>query len=426
VSHGRRIAVVGLGYVGLPAAVAFAKSGVPVIGFDRDASRIGELLEGRDRTRQFQASDLSPSSLTLTDQAQDISAADFFLITVPGAIGGARSPDLRPILNASEDVGRVLKAGDIVVYESTMHPGATEEHCIPMLQKTSGRVAGRDFAVGYSPERINPGDPSHGFASVTKVVAAQDAGTLDILAEVYGSVVTAGICRAASIRVAETAKCFENVQRDVNIALVNELSVIAHALNIDTADVLAAAASKWNFVPFTPGLVGGRCMINDPHYLMHAAERAGAPTQLIGSARRVNDAVQDRVVRECALALHNSSSSPYRVVVLGLTFKENIPDIRNSGVIGIVGALRSLGAVVQVHDPLAEARDAQRIGVDLIALDQLPAADAVVLAVPHEVYLSQGWPLMARLLKNGSGLVMDIKGRLDRSAIPPGVKLWRL
>jgi UDP-N-acetyl-D-glucosamine/UDP-N-acetyl-D-galactosamine dehydrogenase len=426
VSHGRRIAVVGLGYVGLPAAVTFAKSGVPVIGFDRDVNRIRELLEGRDRTRQYQPSDLSFSDLTLTDRAQDLSAADFFLITVPGLIDGARSPDLLPILKASEDVGRALKPGDIVVYESTMHPGATEEHCIPVLQKTSGRVAGRDFGVGYSPERINPGDPNHGFASIKKVVAAQDAGTLDILADVYGSVVTAGICRAASIRVAETAKCFENVQRDVNIALVNELSAIAHALNIDTADVLATAASKWNFVPFTPGLVGGRCMTNDPYLLMHAAECAGAPTELISSARRVNDGVQDRIVRECGLMLHCLGSPPYRVVVLGLTFKENIPDIRNSGVVGIVRALQAFGAVVQVHDPLADAGDAQRIGIDLIALDQLPGADAVVLAVPHEAYLSQGWPLMVRLLRNGSGLVMDIRGRLDRCAIPPGVKLWRL
>ena len=425
-SHGRRIAVVGLGYVGLPAAVAFAKSGVPVIGFDRDAGRIEELRAGRDRTRQFEASDLSSAGLTLTDRAQDISTADFFLITVPGIIDVARSPDLGPLLKASEDVGRALKQGDIVVYESTTYPGATEARCIPALQKASGRLAGRDFGVGYSPERINPGDPDHGFTSVTKVVAAQDAATLDILAEVYGAVVTAGICRAASICVAETAKCFENIQRDVNIALVNELSMIAHALNIDTADVLAAASSKWNFAPFTPGLVGGRCMTNDPYYLMHVAQCVGVPTELIGSARHVNDEVQARVVRECARTLLGSASPPGRVVVLGLTFKENVPDIRNSGVVGIVRALRSTGSDVQVHDPLADARDAERIGVDLIALDRLSSADAIVLAVPHEVYLSHGWPLMVRLLKNGSGLVMDIRGRLDRSAVPPGVRLWRL
>jgi UDP-N-acetyl-D-galactosamine dehydrogenase len=406
--------------------VAFAKSGVPVIGFDRDASRIRELREGRDRTRQFQPPDFGLPGLTLTDQAQDLSAADLFLITVPGSIDDARSPDLLPILKASEDVGRALKPGDIVVYESTMHPGATEEHCIPVLQKTSSLTAGRDFGVGYSPERLNPGDPDHGFASITKVVAAQDASTLDILTDVYGSVVTAGVYRAASIRVAETAKCFENIQRDVNIALVNELSAIAHALNIDAADVLAAAASKWNFVPFTPGLVGGRCMTNDPYYLMHAAARAGAPTELISSARRVNDGVRDRVVRECGLMLQSLGSPPYCVVVLGVTFKENIPDIRNSGVVGIVRALQAFGALVQVHDPLADAGDAQRIGLDLIAMDKLAGADALVLAVPHEAYLSEGWPLMVRLLKNGSGLVMDIRGRLDRSAIPPGVTLWRL
>jgi len=239
-------------------------------------------------------------------------------------------------------------------------------------------------------------------------------------------VVTAGICRARSIRVAETAKCFENVQRDVNIALVNELSLIAHALNIDTADVLAAASSKWNFLPFTPGLVGGRCMTSDPYYLMHAADRAGAPTELIRSARRVNDAVQHRVVGQCARARHHSGSLPYRVVVLGLTFKENIPDIRNSGVVGIIEALRSSGVIVQVHDPLADARDARRVGIDLTPVDQLEGADAVLLAVSHDVYLSQGWPLIVRLLKNGSGLVMDIKGRLDREATPAAVKLWRL
>jgi UDP-N-acetyl-D-galactosamine dehydrogenase len=426
VSHGRRIAVVGLGYVGLPAAVAFAKSGVPVIGYDCDFGRIKELREGHDRTRQFRTSDLNLPDLKLTDRAQDLSAADLFLITVPGSVDGARNPDLLPILKASEDVGRALKPGDIVVYESTMHPGATEEHCVPALQNISGLIAGRDFGVGYSPERLNPGDPEHGFASITKVIAAQDAATLNILAGVYGTVVTAGVYRAASIRVAETAKCFENVQRDVNIALVNELSAIAQALNIDTGDVLAAAASKWNFVPFTPGLVGGRCMTNDPYYLVHAAKRAGASSELISSARHVNDGVQGRVVRECARILASLNTPPCRIVVLGLTFKENIPDIRNSSVVAIVRALRAFGALVQVHDPLADEIDAQRIGIELIAMDQLAAADAVVLAVPHESYIAQGWPLLVRLLKDGRGLVMDIRGRLDSSALPSGVTLWRL
>jgi UDP-N-acetyl-D-galactosamine dehydrogenase len=425
--HGRKIAVIGLGYVGLPVAASFARSGAPVTGFDIDETRLAELRDGHDRTGEVEPHDLKFPNLRLTAVAPDLAAADFYIITVPTPIDETRRPDLSHLLAASRTVGEVLRRGDIVVYESTVYPGATEEDCIPELEKSSGLVAGRDFTVGYSPERINPGDREHRFETIRKVVAGQDPHTLDVVAAVYGSVVTAGIHKAPSIKVAEAAKVIENTQRDLNIAFMNELSAICHTLGIDTADVLEAARTKWNFLPFSPGLVGGHCIGVDPYYLTHRAERAGYHPEIILSGRRLNDNVGQRVGHECLRLLLKGGQRPERVTVLGLTFKENVPDIRNSKVIDIIRELQSFGIAVQTHDPLAVAQHAHHeYGVTLSAIEQLIPSDAVVLAVPHDSYLAAGWPLVLRLLKNGRGVVMDVKARLPRAGKPDGVELWRM
>jgi len=427
VSHGRKLAVIGLGYVGLPVAVAFARQGTSVVGFDIDAERIAELKAGRDRTREVEPNDLSHESLRLTSNAADIATADFFIVTVPTPIDKNRRPDIRALIAASLTVGRALKKGDIVVYESTVYPGATEEDCVPVLEKASGLTAGRDFTVGYSPERINPGDKAHRFETITKVVAGQDQRTLEIVAGVYGSVVTAGIHRAPSIKVAEAAKVIENSQRDLNIAFMNELSTIFHVLGIDTGEVLAAAATKWNFLKFMPGLVGGHCIGVDPYYLTDRAQRAGYDPDVILAGRRINDAMGARVARECERRLKTSGARAERITVLGLTFKENVVDIRNSQVVDMIREFQSQGVTVQVHDPLADPAAAmQEYGLSLLKEQELAPADAVVLAVGHDFYRTAGWPLITRLLKDGRGLVMDIKGTLDPTQRPPHIEVWRL
>jgi UDP-N-acetyl-D-galactosamine dehydrogenase len=331
------------------------------------------------------------------------------------------------MLAASQTVGKALKRGDIVVYESTVYPGAVEEDCVPVLEKASGLTAGRDFTVGYSPERINPGDKAHRFETITKVVSAQDARTLDIVADVYGSVVTAGIHRAPSIKVAEAAKVIENTQRDLNIAFMNELSAVFQTLGIDTGDVLAAAATKWNFMKFEPGLVGGHCIGVDPYYLTFRAEKAGYHPEIILAGRRINDAMGERVARECMRALLQQGRAEPTVTILGMTFKENVPDIRNTKVIDIARELSRVGVAVQVHDPIALPDEtAQEYGLTLTPFDELKPADAVILAVAHRDYVAGGWPLVTKLLKGGRGIVLDVKSKLDRAAKPEEIYLWRL
>jgi UDP-N-acetyl-D-galactosamine dehydrogenase len=425
VSHGRKLAVIGLGYVGLPVAVAFGRHGTPVIGFDIDAARISELKSGCDRTCEVEPHDLGHPALGFTSDPAALAAADFFIVTVPTPIDQARRPDLTALLRASKTVGQALKTGDIVVYESTVYPGATEEDCVPILQQASGLAAGRDFTVGYSPERINPGDKAHRFETIEKIVAGQDAATLEIIAAVYGSVVRAGLHKAPSIKVAEAAKVIENAQRDLNIAFMNELSAIFHELGIDTKDVLAAAGTKWNFLNFTPGLVGGHCIGVDPYYLTYRAQKAGYHPDVILAGRRINDSTGVRVARECLRRLMKAGTRTARVTVLGLTFKENVVDIRNSQVVDIIRELQSFGVTVQAHDPLADPAAAlQQYGIAL-QKDLVPA-DAVVLAVAHDSYRTAGWPLIARLLKDGRGLVMDVKGALEALDKPADVELWRL
>ena len=373
-AHGRKIAVIGLGYVGLPVAVAFARSGVPVIGFDIDCKRVEELRAGRDRTLEVKPSDLKQARLRFDHETSSLVEADFYIVTVPTPIDGARRPDLGAVLSASGTVGKALKRGDIVVYESTVYPGTIEEECLPVLEKASGLAGGRDFTVGYSPERINPGDQQHRFETIIKVVSAQDARTLDIVAEVYGSVVKAGIHRAPSIKVAEAAKVIENTQRDLNIAFMNELSAIFHKLGIDTGDVLAAASTKWNFLNFQPGLVGGHCIGVDPYYLTFRAEKSGHHPEIILAGRRINDSMGERVARECMRALMQNGRSNPTVTILGMTFKENVPDIRNSKVVDIVRELQRVGVRVQVTDPIASAEETvHECGVKLTPFEIIAA-----------------------------------------------------
>jgi UDP-N-acetyl-D-galactosamine dehydrogenase len=421
----RRLAVIGLGYVGLPVAVAFGRQGAPVIGFDVDEARIAELKSGYDRTREVEPHDLGHPGLLFTSDPAELAGADFYIVTVPTPIDQARRPDLSALLRASRTVAQALKKGDIVVYESTVYPGATEEDCVPILERDSGLCGGRDFTVGYSPERINPGDKRHRFETITKVVAGQDARTLDVIAAVYGSVVTAGLHRAPSIKVAEAAKVIENAQRDLNIAFMNELSAIFHELGIDTKDVLAAAGTKWNFLNFTPGLVGGHCIGVDPYYLTYRAEKAGYHPDVILAGRRINDSIGVRVARECLRRLLKSGTRVELVTVLGLTFKENVVDIRNSKVVDIIREFQSFGMTVQVHDPLVDPVSAFK-EYGIILKEDLAVADAVVLAVAHDLYRTSGWPLITRCLKDGRGLVVDVKGALNPLERPPGIEVWRL
>ncbi|HWR98609.1 MAG TPA: nucleotide sugar dehydrogenase [Candidatus Methanoperedens sp.] len=424
----RRVSVIGLGYVGLPVAVAFGRS-ARVVGFDVNAQRLAELRAGRDRTGEVSAADLAAADIHYTDAIADLRAADFHIVAVPTPVDDAHQPDLTPLVRASESVGRALKKGDIVVYESTVYPGATEEVCAPVLERHSGLASGVDFTLGYSPERINPGDKEHTFTRIRKVVSGQDAATTEVVAQVYGSVVTAGVHRAASIKAAEAAKVIENTQRDLNIALMNELALIFHRLGIDTLDVLEAAGTKWNFLPFRPGLVGGHCIGVDPYYLTHKAERIGYIPQVILSGRRINDGmgafVAQQAVREM-IALGGRVKGA-RVTVLGLTFKEDCPDLRNSRVIDIVRELEGYGAAVQVADPLADPEEARHeYGVELTELERLEPAAALIAAVAHRDYRALAPAQLAGLCAPPP-LVLDVKGVFDRAACAAaGIRLWRL
>lgn len=423
----RKIAVIGLGYVGLPVAVAFARSGAAVVGFDIDRERIEELCTGFDRTREVEKSELAQPTLVYTYEAEALADANFYIVTVPTPIDTLRRPDLSAIFRASKTVGRFLKRGDIVVFESTLYPGAVEEDCAPILEHASGLRCGLDFTVGYSPERINPGDRQHRFETITKVVAGQDEKTLRIIAETYGAVVKAGIHCAPSIKVAEAAKVIENTQRDLNIAFMNELSALFERIGIDTGDVLAAAATKWNFQKFTPGLVGGHCIGVDPYYLTYRAEKAGYEPQVILSGRKINDSVGHRIARECVRRLLKRKNGATTVTILGISFKENVPDARNSRVVDIINELSSYGLAVQVHDPLADPREVKReYGVDLASIDALQPADAVIFAVAHDCFARGGWSFVTKLLRGSRGVVLDVKGQLDRMQCPAGVDLWRL
>jgi len=427
-SRDRKISVIGMGYVGLPVAAAFGRIG-EVIGFDIDPARVASLREGRDRTGEVPDADLRAAKVHFTSDPADLKRADFHIVAVPTPITAAKHPNMAPLLQASEILAGQLKRGDVVVYESTVYPGATEEECVPVLERVSGLKAGRDFFYGYSPERINPGDRQHTFTNIMKVVSGQNAEILDLVAETYSKVVQAGVHRAPSVRVAEACKIVENAQRDVNIALMNELAMIFRKLGIDSGDVLAAARTKWNFLPFTPGLVGGHCIGVDPYYLTYKATATGFIPDLILDARAINDGMAEHVAGQLVRAMIQSGAAKQGgvVTVLGLTFKENVADIRNSRVIDIVGELRQSGLTVQVHDPRADRAAAQRMyGVELKDAGTLAPADAVLLAVAHREFAEGGWKFVAGLLRGGRGVVFDVRGVLSRESAPAGIQLLRL
>ena len=424
----RKISVVGLGYVGLPVAVAFGKHG-PVIGFDINENRLEELRAGQDRTNEVSATELGDTQIEFTSKPEVLAQADFHIVAVPTPIDDAHQPDLTPVVKASESVGTALKKGDIVVYESTVYPGVTEDICVPILERVSGLKCGPDFTVGYSPERINPGDKEHTFTKIKKVVSGQDAATLEIVADVYSSVVTAGVYKAGSIKVAEAAKVIENTQRDLNIALMNELALIFDRMGIDTLDVLEAAGTKWNFLKFKPGLVGGHCIGVDPYYLTHKAEKLGYIPQVILAGRRINDSmgafIAQQTIKQMIHAGHAIAGAV--VTVLGLTFKENCPDLRNSRVIDIIRELEEFDVQVQVFDPVASSAEAlHEYGVTLLSLNELKPAAAIVVAVAHDAYAR--WTLSDYLkLMHNAPVVIDVKGVCDGPALErAGARFWRL
>lgn len=423
-----RVSVVGLGYVGLPVAVAFARAGVPVTGFDIASTRVAELTAGIDRNREHEESGLKHPSLLFTSYPADLDAANFHIVTVPTPIDDANRPDLSPLVAATRTLGAHLGHGDIVVFESTVYPGATEEVCVPILEQASGLVFGKDFTVGYSPERINPGDKTNTFEKIVKVVSGSDERTAAAIDAAYGRVVEAGVYRAPTIQVAEAAKVLENTQRDLNIALINEMALIYDRLGIDSRDVLAAAETKWNFLPFKPGLVGGHCIGVDPYYMAYRAEQVGYHPEVLLAGRRVNDGmgryIANRVVRNM---MRSGWNGVPRVTILGATFKPDVTDIRNTRVVDIAKELGNFGIEVQLSDPLADpAEFKHEYRLALTPYDALDRADAVVVAVGHGVYRAAGWSLVTGLLRGTAPIVVDIQDILDRAQTPEAVTLWRL
>lgn len=423
-----KIAVIGLGYVGLPVAVAFARKFPQTIGFDIAARRVQELREGHDRTDEVDDAELHASSLVVTDNPDDLNDATFYVVTVPTPIDGDRRPDLRPIVSASRTVGPHLKKGDVVVYESTVYPGVTEEVCGPILEELSGLRCGVDFHLGYSPERINPGDKVNRLETIVKVVSGQDDATLERVAQVYAAIVDAGVFRAKSIQVAEAAKVIENTQRDLNIALMNELAMIFDRLNIRTKDVLEAAGTKWNFLKFFPGLVGGHCIGVDPYYLTARAESVGYFPQVILAGRRINDGMGAFVAQKTVKMMiqEGTSIKGARVGVFGLTFKENCPDLRNSRVPDVLQELHEYGVTTLVHDPLADPAEAKaEYGVELLPLEEMRDLDGIILAVSHEDYQSidaDQW--CARL--RGLGPFVDVKALRSPEEFEGKAPYWSL
>ncbi len=419
----KRIVVVGLGYVGLPLAVALARQ-YDVVGFDISQKRIDELKSGFDSTREVTSETLGASRLQLTCSADGIKDADVYIVTVPTPVDRANTPDLGPVLAASKTVGRALGGNkrQIIVYESTVYPGVTEDICGPTLEQASGLVCGQDFFLGYSPERINPGDKEHTVDRITKVVAGQTEEILEVLATLYGSITSGGVFRAKSIKVAEAAKVIENAQRDINIAFMNEISMIFQKVGISTHDVLEAAATKWNFLRFSPGLVGGHCIGVDPYYLSHLAEQLGHRPNVILSGRRVNDAMG------CFIAdqIHTQLEKPSKILVLGLTFKEDIPDLRNSKVADVIERLKWIGHAITIHDPHASPEQAKHeYGLDIDCEALTRRYDAVVAAVPHNSYRTMSAADITALLHPG-GLVADIKGMWRSLTFPAGFRRWGL
>lgn len=424
----RGFAVVGLGYVGLPVAVALARSFAPVVGFDIATARVAALRAGIDGTGEVGAAALAATTLEMTDDPDRLADASFFIVTVPTPIDRTCRPDLSAIESACALIGPRLRQDAVVVFESTVYPGLTREVCGPLLARASGLEQGVGFKLGYSPERINPGDTQHRLETIVKIVAGEDAETLDRVAAVYRHIVPAGLHRAPSIEIAEAAKVIENTQRDLNIALMNELAVIFDRLKIPTREVLAAAATKWNFLPFTPGLVGGHCIGVDPYYLTARAEAAGYHPQIILSGRRINDSmgafIGQRLIKMLIAAERPVKAA--RVGIVGLAFKENVRDLRNSRVPDIVAELRQFGISAWVADPLADPPEAEfHCGIELVPLAAFETLDGLILAVPHRVIGEAGWHRLFAALVPG-GVFIDVKSAIPRSEIPGHIHYWSL
>jgi UDP-N-acetyl-D-galactosamine dehydrogenase len=425
-----KIAIIGLGYVGLPLAVEFGKK-YPTTGFDINGPRIAALISGHDSTLEVDEAELKQATqLNYTTDIEQLKSCNIYIVTVPTPIDSNKRPDLTPLEKASETVGKVLSKGDIVIYESTVYPGATEEVCVPILERHSGLTFNKDFYCGYSPERINPGDKEHRVTTIKKVTSGSTPEIADIVDNLYKSIITAGTHKASSIKVAEAAKVIENTQRDLNIALMNELAIIFERLGIDTLEVLKAAGTKWNFLPFRPGLVGGHCIGVDPYYLTHKAEILGYHPQVIQAGRRINDGMAAYVAQQTIkqMILSGTNIRGAKVIVLGLTFKENCSDLRNSKVADLVKELQEFGCEVYVHDPLAEAEQAlHEYGITLREWHQLPQnADAIVAAVSHAKYTTQPVANLLAPLKR-CGVFIDIKSAYMPEAITAtGAYLWRL
>ena len=423
------VAVVGLGYVGLPLAIEFGKH-FDTVGFDVSKAKVARLQQHNDVTGEVERGDFDlAKKLKITDDPKQLGQADVIVVAVPTPIDSARLPDFTPLVSASEIVGANMKRGATVVYESTVYPGATEEVCIPVLEKHSGMKWKQDFNVGYSPERINPGDKQHRLPTIVKVVSGDNPETLEKLAKLYETVITAGVHRASSIKVAEAAKVIENTQRDLNIALMNELAIVFERLGIDTLEVLKAAGSKWNFLPFRPGLVGGHCIGVDPYYLTHKAQMVGYHPEVILAGRRINDGMGQFIAEQTVkmLARQGLHTAGQTVIVLGLTFKEDVPDLRNSKVIDVVRELEAYGINVVIHDPIADKEEAhEEYGVNLVDWDKLPKANAIVAAVSHKAYQKQGLPALLDKLVD-KGVFIDVKSAWDPAEIEKaGKAVWRL
>jgi UDP-N-acetyl-D-galactosamine dehydrogenase len=421
------IAILGLGYVGLPVALAFARKFPGTVGFDVDVAKVKELARGFDRNGEVPQSVLEATSLKVSSDLADLAKATFYVVAVPTPVDENNVPDLRPVIRASETVGKVLKKGDVVVYESTVYPGVTEDVCGPVLAKVSGLQQHTDFKLGYSPERINPGDKEHTLERITKVVSGEDAPTLERVATAYGAIVDAGIHRAPSIKVAEAAKVIENTQRDINIALMNELSLIFDRMGIRTADVLAAAGTKWNFLKFRPGLVGGHCIGVDPYYLTTKAQQLGYQPEVILAGRRVNDNMGRYIAQRLVKLLVNADVPVRgaRVGVLGLTFKENVNDIRNSKVPDIIRELAEFGITAIVHDPIANPKETHHeYGLELSSWSELHTLDALIVAVAHDAYVEMGENIFAPL--RDGGIVVDVKSLFSPSKVDPRLRYWSL
>jgi UDP-N-acetyl-D-galactosamine dehydrogenase len=412
------IAILGLGYVGLPVALAFARKFPGTVGFDVHVEKVKELARGHDRNGEVSEETLKATPLKVSSDLADLATATFFVVAVPTPVDENNVPDLTPVVRAAESVGKVLKKGDVVVFESTVYPGVTEDVCGPVLAKVSGLTQGQDFKLGYSPERINPGDKEHTLERITKVVSGEDAATLERVANAYAAIIDAGIHRAPSIKVAEAAKVIENTQRDINIALMNELSLIFDRMGIRTSDVLAAAGTKWNFLKFRPGLVGGHCIGVDPYYLTTKAQQLGYQPEVILAGRRVNDNMGKHIAQRLVkLLVHGDVAvRGARVGVLGLTFKENVSDIRNSKVPDIINELSEFGIKALIHDPIANAKEANHeYGLELSTWSELKELDALVVAVSHEQYLAMGDSIFAPL--RDGGVVVDVKSIFEPSAV---------